>query len=121
MLWSVCTTVCVLTAVSAVTGQSEVVHTRYGALQGTRTRIGVDSYVDSFYNIPYAKPPTGRLTIIIIVIITIVIITIIIVVIVVTIIVIVNIIIINTVNIIFTIIISSITIVTIFTMITLSY
>ena len=93
MLWSVCTTVCVLTAVSTVTGQSEVVHTRYGALQGTRTRIGLDSYVDSFYNIPYAKPPTGRLTIIIIVIIIIVI---------------------SSSS-------SSITIVTIFTMITVSY
>ena len=116
MLWSVCTTVCMLTAVSAVTGQSEVVHTRYGALQGTRTRIGLDSYVDSFYNIPYAKPPTGRLTIIIIVIITIVIITIIIVVIVTIIVIIINIVII-----IITIISSSITIVTIFTMITLSY
>ena len=60
LLWSVCTVVCVLTAVSAVTGQSVVVNTRYGALRGTRTTIGHDSYVDSFYNIPFAKPPIGN-------------------------------------------------------------
>ena len=60
MLWSVCTVVCVLTAVSTVTGQSVVVNTRYGALRGTRTTIGHDSYVDTFYNIPYAKPPVGN-------------------------------------------------------------
>ena len=60
MLWSECTVVCVLTAVSTVTGQSVVVNTRYGALRGTRTTIGHDSYVDTFYNIPYAKPPVGN-------------------------------------------------------------
>ena len=60
LLRSVCTVVCVLTAVSAVTGQSMVVNTRYGALRGTRTTIGHDSYVDSFYNIPFAKPPIGN-------------------------------------------------------------
>ena len=55
-LWSsVCTVASVLTAVSAV-----VVNTRYGELRGTRTTTGLHSYVDTFYNIPYAKPPVGK-------------------------------------------------------------
>ena len=57
MLWSVCTLVPLLTVVSGV-----VVNTRYGALRGTRQTIDADSFVDVFYNIPYAKPPVGNET-----------------------------------------------------------
>ena len=50
-----------LTAVSAVTGESVVVDTRYGALRGTRKTTGPDSYVDQFLSIPFARPPVGKI------------------------------------------------------------
>ena len=50
-----CLMVPLLAAVGGV-----VVKTRYGALEGTRTTTDADSYVDVFYNIPFAKPPVGR-------------------------------------------------------------
>ena len=55
MLWSVVVLVPVLAVVSGV-----VVNTRDGALRGTRLTIDADSFVDVFYNIPYAKPPVGK-------------------------------------------------------------
>ena len=62
LLWSVVTMVIckAVTAVSAASDQSVVVTTPYGSLRGVRTPVGSDSNVNSFYGIPYAKPPVGR-------------------------------------------------------------
>ncbi|KAK7100379.1 hypothetical protein V1264_023344 [Littorina saxatilis] len=48
--------------VSVVTGQQSVeVTTPFGAVRGLRTALDHQSYVDTFFKIPYAKPPIGDL------------------------------------------------------------
>lgn len=51
----------VLGVVVVAADQTVVVRTMYGDVRGLRTRINHHMHVDTFLNIPYAKPPVGEL------------------------------------------------------------
>ncbi|XP_070194060.1 neuroligin-4, Y-linked-like [Littorina saxatilis] len=61
--WSVYILTCMATVLTGVAGlQTVLVNTTYGTLRGVRTATADQhSFVDSFHNIPYARPPVGDL------------------------------------------------------------